>query len=300
MLGADPQALRLEELVLLLELTQALAELDLDGADGAADDLVAGHVVRGGVDGNVLELLPHLPGQHVDALDGVAEHLDPQRLLLVGRVDLDGVTAGPERAAHQVDVVAGVLQVDQSAQDVALIMLASHGESEDAVPVLVGGTEAVDAGDRRHHDHVAAHQERRCGGVAQAVDLVVDRRVLLYVGVRSREVGLRLVVVVVGDEELDPVLGKEVTQLGGELGGQGLVGLDDEGRALGLLDHPGDGGRLAGPGDALQRLIAVAAGDAKGQGLDGGRLVAGRLEGGNDLEVGHGRSPWRIPGGCDT
>ncbi len=56
--------------------------------------------------------------------------------------------------------------------------------------------------------------------MAEAVDLVVDGRVLLYVGVGRREVRLGLVVVVVGDEELDPVLREEVPQLGGQLGGQ--------------------------------------------------------------------------------
>ena len=102
-------------------------------------------------------------------------------------------------------------------------------------------------------------------GVAQPVDLVVDGRVLLDVGVRRREVGLGLVVVVVGDEELDPVLGEELPQLGGELGGQRLVGLDDEGGPLDLLDHPGDGRRLARAGDALQGLVAVAPLHARGQ-----------------------------------
>ena len=135
-LGADPEALRLEQLALLLELLQALAQLDLDGPDGALDDLVAGHVVRGGVDGDVLHLLAHLAGEDVeghDALDGVAEHLDPQRRLLVGRVDLDGVAPGPEGAADEVDVVAGVLEVDEPAQDLALVDLLPHRQSEDAV-----------------------------------------------------------------------------------------------------------------------------------------------------------------------
>ena len=49
--------------------------------------------------------------------------------------------------------------------------------------------------------------------MAQAVDLVVDRRVLLDVGVRRRHVGLWLVVVVVGDEVLDPVVGEELLEL---------------------------------------------------------------------------------------
>ena len=238
----------------------------------------------------------HVEGH--DALDGVAEQLDPQRLLLVGRVDLHRVAPGPEGAPDEVDVVAGVLQVDQAAQHVALVHLVAHLHAEDAVAVLVGRPQAVDAGDRRHHDDVAPHEERGRGGVAEAVDLVVDRRVLLYVGVRRRQVRLGLVVVVVGDEELDPVLGEQLPQLRGELGGQRLVRLDDEGGPLDLLDHPGDGRRLARPGDALQRLVRVAPADAGGQSRDGRGLVTRGLEGGNDLEFGH--DPTRLPGGCDS
>ena len=121
----------------LLEVLQPLAQLDLDGADGPLDDLVARDVVGGGVDGDVLELVAHLAGHDVeghDPLDGVAEHLDPQRLLLVGRVDLDRVAPGPEGAPHQVDVVAGVLQVDQPAQDVALVVLLADGRGRGSGP----------------------------------------------------------------------------------------------------------------------------------------------------------------------
>ena len=134
--------------------------------------------------------------------------------------------------------------------------------------------------------------------MAEPVDLVVDGRVLLDVGVRRRQVRLGLVVVVVGDEELDPVLREELTQLRGQLGGQRLVRLDDERGPLDLLDHPGDGGRLARAGDALQRLVAVAAADPVGQGRDGLWLVPRGLKGRDDLEFGH--DLLRLPGGCDS
>ena len=164
-------------------------------------------------------------------------------------------------------------------------------------PVLVGRAQAVDAGDRGHHDDVAAQEEAGGGGVAEPVDLVVDGRVLLDEGVRGGEIGLGLVVVVIGDEVLDPVVREELAHLGRELGGQGLVGLDDQGRALDGLDGPGHGGRLAAAGDPEQGLVAVTAVDPLGQRGDGHGLVAGGAQGGNDLETGH---PSMVPGGCNT
>jgi len=76
--------------------------------------------------------------------------------------------------------------------------------------------------------------------VTHAVDLVVDDRVLLDVGIARRDVRFGLVVVVVADEVLDGVVGKELSHLAVELSGQGLVGGDDQRRTLGGRDDIGD------------------------------------------------------------
>ncbi len=98
---------------------------------------------------------------------------------------------------------------------------------------------------------------RRSSRVAQPVDFVVDRAVFFDVGVAGGDIRLGLVVVVVTDEVLDPVVREHLPHLVGELGGQRLVGLDDERRPLHLLDGPGDGRALAAAGDAEQRLETV-------------------------------------------
>ncbi len=100
--------------------------------------------------------------------------------------------------------------------------------------------------------------KRRGRRVAQPVDLVVDRGVLLDVEVLSRHVGLGLVVVVVGDEVLDHVVGEELAELVAELGRQGLVVGHDQSGTLQLGDHAGHGEGLAGSGRPEQRLDALA------------------------------------------
>ena len=107
-----------------------------------------------------------------------------------------------------------------------------------------------------------------------AVDLVVDRRFLVDVGVRLRDVGLGLVVVVVGDEVLDRVLREEGLELLVELGGQGLVVGQDQRRPVHLGQHGGDGEGLAAAGDPQQDLVLVAALEPGRQLADGAR--AGR------------------------
>ena len=94
--------------------------------------------------------------------------------------------------------------------------------------------------------------------MAETVDVLVSGRVLLDVEVGLRDVRLRLVVVVVGDEVFDGVRGEELAELVAELGGERLVVRDHERRPLQLLHQPGHGRRLAGSGRAEQRLEAVA------------------------------------------
>ena len=257
-----PQPLRLEHLALPLERRELLGELGLDAADRPLHALRAGDVVAGREDVELVVLGQHLPRDRVEGhqpLDLVAEELDPDRHLLVDREDLEGVAAHPEGAAGEGQVVAGVLDLDQPAQHRVAVVLLPHPQPHHAVDVLLRGAEAVDARHRRHHDHVAPGQQAVGGRVAQPLDLLVDRAVLLDVGVGLRDVGLGLVVVVVGDEVLDRVAREQLPQLVGELGGQGLVGLQHQQRPLHLLGDPGHRGRLAGAGGAEEHDVLRAA-----------------------------------------
>ena len=97
--------------------------------------------------------------------------------------------------------------------------------------------------------------------MAQPLHLLVERGVLLDVGVGLRDVRLGLVVVVVGDEVLHGVLREELPELVGELGRQGLVGLHHQDRPLHPLGQPGHGRRLAGAGGAEQDDVLLAGTD---------------------------------------
>ena len=124
--------------------------------------------------------------------------------------------------------------------------------------------------------------------VAQLVDVVVDGRVLGYIGVRGRDVGFRLVVVVVGDKILHGIVRKELLELAAKLGGEGLVVRQHQCRALHTLDDLGHRVGLAGAGHAEQYLLAHAACKPPCQRLDGLRLVAGGRIFRYDMKFTHG------------
>ena len=287
---AHAQALGLEELALLLEERQLVLELELDAADGPLHALGAGDVVRGREDVHLLLLVDDLARhgvQGVDALDLVTEELDADRELLVDRDDLDRVAADAEGAAREGEVVAGVLHLDEAAQQVVAHDLLADLEPGHPVDVLLRRAEAVDARHRGDDDDVAPGQQRVGGRVPQPLDLVVDRAVLLDVGVGLRDVRLGLVVVVVADEVLDGVVGQQLAELVGQLRGERLVGRHDEGRPLDLLDEPGRRRRLAGAGGAEQDGVGVARPDPPRELGDRRRLVTARGVLGDHLEGCH-------------
>ena len=275
--GAHPQPLRLEQLALPVQLRQPLLQLGLDAGDRALHPLRPSGVVRGREDEQLVHLAHDVTGQRVQVvqlLHLVAEHLHPDREFLVRRDDLEGVTAHPERAAVEGHVVAGVLDVDQPPQQLVPLDLGADRELDRAVEVLLRRAQAIDRRHRRDHDHIAAGQQRHRGRVPQPLHLLVDGGVLLDVGVGLRDVRLGLVVVVVGDEVLHRVARHQLAELLGQLGGEGLVRRDDQGRPLQLLDEPGGGRALAGAGGAEQHDVRISAFHPDRQLLDRGRLVA--------------------------
>ncbi len=240
--GPHPQPLRLQQFALLVQLGEPVGQLLLDGGDRLLHPLRAGDVVRGREDPQLRHLPDDVTGQRVqvvEALDLVAEELDPDRQFLVRRDDLHRVAAGPERPAGEGHVVAGVLDVHQGPQQAVPVHGVADGHRQRPVHVRLRGTEAVDAGHRRHHDDVTAGQQRHGRRVPQPLHVGVDRGILLDIGVRLRDVRLRLVVVVVGDEVLDRVVREQFSKLVGQLGGQRLVRRHHQRRALHLLDQPG-------------------------------------------------------------
>ena len=252
------------------------------------------------VDVDLAPLGEQLAGQRVelgDPLDLVAEELHPHETVLGGRLELERVASNAEAGTRDLRVVALVLEVDEVAQDRVPTILAALPQSQHGRTVVHRCTQAVDAGDAGHDDHVPPLEKRVRGRVAQLVDLVVAARILLDVRVRARQVGLGLVVVEVADEVLDSVVRKERPELRVQLGGERLVvGQDERGLAV-AGDDIGHRPGLAAAGHAHQCLMAHAAAKTLGQAVDRLGLVSGWLEVGNESKVGH-RSSQVYRGGC--
>ena len=100
----------------------------------------------------------------------------------------------------------------------------------------------------------AAHQGR-CGTDPELVNLVVDTQVFFYIGIGHGNIGLRLIIIIVGDEVLHGILREESFEFAVQLGCEGFVVAQNQGRTLKPLNDVRHGKGFAGTGYAQQRNI---------------------------------------------
>ena len=288
-LGAQLDALGFEQLALALEPRDALVELAADRAEREAQLVGRRHELLGRIQRDAAGHRPqHRAGErvhHGKALHLVAEELDAVgRVVEVARLHLDHVAAHPEAAAAEGDVVALVEHVHEPAEQLFARKGLALIDPQQHRAVVRRRAQAVDARHAGHHDHVRAREERRGGRKAQALDLLVDGRILLDVGVGARDVGLGLVVVEVGNEILHRVVREELPELRVELRRERLVVRHHERGPPEIPDDVGGREGLARAGDAEERLVPVAGEHRARKPVDGRALVAARLVGGGKLE----------------
>ena len=278
--GAHLEALGFEQFPLLFELGDPFAQLRTYRQQrrpelfGRQDELLAR------INGNGLKRFERPARQRVEArqaLDLVAEKLQPQTVFAAGGADFDGVAAHAELAASEFDVVARVEQIHQPAKQLLTRHFHSGADGDNHRLVILFAADAVDAGDARHDHHVLAREQRAHGREPQPLDLIVDAGILLDVGVGARDVGLGLVIIEVADEIFDRVLWEEALELGVELGRERFVVRNDQRRPIYVLNDIRERERLARAGDAQQHLMFGAGHQAGGQLRDRLRLVPGRL-----------------------
>ena len=171
-------------------------------------------------------------------------------------------------------VVALVLDLDELAQNLVAIHALAPLERQQHAVIGFRRAEAVDTRDAGDDDDVTALEQRPRGRQPHAVDLVVDGGLFLDVGVAGRDVGLRLVVVVVADEILHRVLRKEAAELLKELRGERLVMGHDQRGPVHRGHDLGHAEGLARPGNAEQHLVLVPAVQSLDELRDGVDLVA--------------------------
>ena len=177
----------------------------------------------------------------------------------------------------EINIAPVIMQLNQLLQNLIAVSLIADAQIQHHLLEIYGAAQSVDARDRAYHDNIPALRQGSRGRQPELVDLVIDRRVLLDIGIRLRHIGLGLIVVIVRNEILHRILRKELLELTVQLRRKGFVVSVHQGRLLKLLNDICHGKGLAGACYAQQSLRLVTAAKALRQGFDRLRLVSGRL-----------------------
>ncbi len=225
--GALLQPLRFQQAALVVELIQPHLQLALDRFDGLHQRRPGRHVVRVGVDLYEFEIVLLVAGEWIelfDIVDDIAEQIDPPgAVFIVRRENVDDVAAHPKSAAGEIGLGALVLQRHQIGDQLPLVDALALFQRKGHRGIGLDRADTVDARHGSDDDDVVAFEQGARRRVAHAVDLLVDGRILLDIGIGPRHIGLGLVVVVIADKIFDGVVGKKALELAIELRGQRLV-----------------------------------------------------------------------------
>ena len=243
----DP--LCLQQFVLALEIGHPLRQFVLNPLVGRFPHFRRDHVVIGGVHRRISQIPDRRPRQGIDlrhTVDLVAEELHPDRLIRgVGGEDFHRIAPHTELVAGEGHVVPIVLDVHQMGDQFLPGHRHTGAEGGDLRLIFLRRAERIDAGHAGHHDHVTPLEQGTGGAVAKLIDLLIDQSVLFNIHILAGDVGLRLVVIVIGNEVFHRILGEKFPQFRAQLGGQGFVMRQHQGGTVQPGDHVGHGKGLA-------------------------------------------------------
>ena len=215
----------------------------------------------------------------MNRIDLVAKQLDPYApVLRRSGKNLNHIAAHPKSAAMEIGVVTRVLDLDEFPEDRLPSYLDTFLEVQQHAMVDLRRSQTVNARYRRDDDDVLSLEQRSRRRVPHPVDGVINGGVLGDVRICGRDVGFRLIVIVIADEIFDRVVRKETLKFSIELRRQRFVVHDDQGRLLDPSDHVGESKGFAGTGHAQEDLMRVSPQNAVCQALNGFWLISSGLE----------------------
>ncbi len=292
-LGTLLQTLRLNQTILVMQLRQPLGQFITNGLHGTQQLITRGNKMALGKDGKFVQRLQLAPGQGIktaDAINLITKKLHPDGIVLrLRRIDLQRITAQTKGSTMKIHFITLILELHQLGHHRPHILSAPDLKILQHIGICLGTSQTINTGNRSDNNHILTLQKRPGSGESHAVDLLVNRRILLDEGVALRHIGLWLIIIVVGDEVFHRIVRKKLLKLAIKLCCQRLVGSQNQRRLLHLFDDTGHGVGLARSGNAQQHLMRCPLAHTIDQFRNGAGLIPLGLKFTLQLKFGHGR-----------
>ncbi len=172
--------------------------------NGPGHFFLGGYIVGGRIYGHMVQVAHGNPGNYVylaDAVNLIAEKFNSYGVIpCVGREHLHRIPPHPEAVALEGYIVPPVAYINQAAQQLVQAAGLPGTQGYDHVGVVYRVAQAVNTRNGGHDNHIPPLKKAGGGAVTQALYLVVYAAVLFDICVRMGQIGLRLVVIVIGYE----------------------------------------------------------------------------------------------------
>ncbi len=206
-------SLCLKQLVLTLEIAHPLFQFLFDILRRPHDLFLGNNIVGCRKNGYMLKFAFYGTGQDIDLTDPVnliSEKFDPHRQIrFVCRNDLDRVSPDPEASPLKIHFVSGILNIDQGTDHLIPILFHSRAKRNHHSHIIIRGTQTVNTGNAGYNNDIPAFNQGCRRRQTQLVDLLIDRRILGNISIRRRYIGLRLIIIVIGNKEFNRIFRKE-------------------------------------------------------------------------------------------
>ncbi len=159
MSGAHLQPLRFQQLALTVKPGQLLFQLRLNRLQRPLLLFITGNIMAGRIDLDFVHFLQDLAGHRIgfdDPVDFVSKQLDSDDILAVNRDDLNDIPTYPESAAAEPEIIPGILDANQLAQNLVAIPKVAIFDRQRHAIVILRRTEAVNARDTSHNNNIAS------------------------------------------------------------------------------------------------------------------------------------------------
>ena len=224
----------------------------------------------------------------------VAEELHPYGCVGgVCGIDLHNVSPDTEFVSHKVYVVSLILDAHKLCYQLVTALLHPLAYRHHHRLILGRVTQRIDTGHAGDNYNVTAFHYGRCGRVTKLIYLVIYRGVLLDVNILAGDIGLRLVIVIIGHKVFNCVLGEKLPEFGTQLSRQYFIVGKNKGGPVKPCDNVRHREGLSRAGNAHKRLLLHTALYSLDYRIDCLGLVARKLIVGHELESVHLFPPYQ-------
>ena len=247
------QTLCLDQLFVFLQLHKPALELFFNMIHSAKHHISRGDVMRFWKNRYARHLGFNSAGEWIEntnILDFFVKQFDPHRFSFrVRGEDINDVAPDTIGATLEIYIVTGVLELSQLTEHPALINDFTAGQVHDHLEIGLRIAQTIDCRHSCNYQAILSLQQRLGGRQTHLLNVLINRCILFYKRIGRWNIRLRLVIIVIGNEVLDGVIGKELLELSVKLGRQGFVVRHYDRWPLQLFDHVGHRKGFTGAGD---------------------------------------------------